>query len=133
MAIIYYLVVSYWQQIQDLEYKKWDIDTCTPADYTVKMTISKDMWAKYKDGVASGAIKEELHDIIAEKLEEKSNSLDAVFESHSDHGLKVAAVTVGYKNGSLIRKLKTRGALIANGQFHKVPAEDAKINSIVKH
>lgn len=37
MSLIFYLVVRFWQDTQDAEYKKWDIDTCTPADYTIKM------------------------------------------------------------------------------------------------
>jgi hypothetical protein len=40
-------------------------------------------------------------------------------------------VTFGYKNGNLIRALKTRGALIATAQFHKVAKEDEKINHII--
>lgn len=65
MSLIFYLVVRFWQDMQDAEYKKWDIDTCTPADYTIKMSITDKQYETYKEGKSNGTIKDDLLDLIA--------------------------------------------------------------------
>lgn len=81
----------------------------------------------------NGSIKGELLDLIADELEKKIKELPHVFDSAASAEIRISAVTFGYRNGALIRALKTRGALVAGAQFHKVSQEDAKINNIIKH
>lgn len=40
MALKFTLAINYLEKKQAFSYKKWDIDTCTPADYTVKLSIN---------------------------------------------------------------------------------------------
>lgn len=47
MGLMYSLAVDYLGKIQVFSYKKWDIDTCTPADYTIKIKISEKQYANY--------------------------------------------------------------------------------------
>jgi hypothetical protein len=32
----------------DDDYKKWDVETCTPADYTIEVVISDELLEAYK-------------------------------------------------------------------------------------
>jgi len=41
--------LKYLNKVNEIEYKQWDISTCTPADYTIKMKISEAMYKTYKD------------------------------------------------------------------------------------
>jgi nucleoside recognition membrane protein YjiH len=40
MAMIFILAVGYLSNLQKFLYKKWDINTATPADFTIKMEIT---------------------------------------------------------------------------------------------
>ena len=40
MALIFSLSVRYLDEIQTFLYKKWDINTATPADFTINWTLA---------------------------------------------------------------------------------------------
>ena len=44
MCLIYSLFIYYLQSTTKLNYKLWDVNTVTPADFTVEYTISHSMW-----------------------------------------------------------------------------------------
>ena len=81
ISLIYYMVISFLQAMLNIRYKKWDLDTCTPADYTIQMSISNEQYKNYQEGLKNGTYKQELHDLIADSLEDKIKSLNAVFEN----------------------------------------------------
>lgn len=115
-------------------YKKWDMDTCTPADYTIQIRISDDQYEEYKS-MLDGGEKRKIDEIITEKLEEEVKGL--LEKYHSDNcnpedACQIATITFGYKNGELIRALQKRGLLIGYGQFHKVREVDDLINDIIR-
>lgn len=45
--------------------------------------------------------------------------------SQDHHEIKIANISFAFDNCELISKLKTRGGLIANGQFNKLSGIDA--------
>jgi len=47
ISLKFNLAVSYLEKIQAFAYKKWDIDTCTPADYTIQLDISEKQYENY--------------------------------------------------------------------------------------
>jgi hypothetical protein len=113
-------------------YKKWDMDTCTPADYTIQIKISEGQFATYKNLLQGGNAKQ-IDEIITELLEAEVEKLLEKYVEGCDpkQASQVASITFGYKNGDLIRELQNRGALIGYGQFHKVDAVDQLINQII--
>lgn len=44
MTLKFTAALSYLQKMLSHQYKKWDVDTCTPADYTIKLKISEVMY-----------------------------------------------------------------------------------------
>ena len=44
--------------------------------------------------------------------------------SSEEQDIKIANISFAFDNCELIAKLKTRGALVANGKFDKLPAID---------
>lgn len=50
-------------------YKKWDIDTCTPADFTIKMHISDTQYQNYLDSLQNGEYSMKLDEMIIRTLE----------------------------------------------------------------
>ena len=66
MSLVFYLIVSYWQKILELEFINWDVNTCTPADYTVKMKISNTQYNNYKEGINNGNLNKDMIDLIEE-------------------------------------------------------------------
>jgi len=115
MALIFSLAVRYLTDIQKFLYKKWDINTATPADFTIKLDISDSQYENYLESMKNGEYSKPLNEVIIDTLELRVDKLDSVVDSSEKTPIKVASVTFGYKNGELIRTLKQRGALIGSG------------------
>ena len=55
-------------------------------------------------------------------------------ESFDEHGyIKIANISLAFKNGKIIKHLKTRGKLLGNGKFEEVHEIDSKINEVIKN
>jgi len=136
ISLKFNLAINYLEKMQAFSYKKWDIDTCTPADYTIQLDISEKQYENYKDSLANGEYAKSLDEIIIDTLETEVAKLDSKLgSSHmaaAADGIEVASITFGYKNGELIRALRDRGALIGAGAFHKVPEKDDLLNTIIE-
>lgn len=122
--------LKYLRSVNDIEYKQWDIATCTPADYTVKMKISQKMYDNYKAQHSHTPLDE----LIINELENKVKTLKSVNKADdgSEYEIKVAIMKFGYRNGELIRKLKKRGLLIGQGKFAKVEEADDQLNALIQ-
>lgn len=48
IALIFLLMILFLQQTSNYEYKIWDIDTITAADFTVTYAITKEVWENFK-------------------------------------------------------------------------------------
>lgn len=82
MSVIYLSAIDYLSDTQGFLYKKWDMDTCTPADYTIQIRISDDQYEEYKS-MLDGGEKRKIDEIITEKLEEEVKGL--LEKYHSDN------------------------------------------------
>lgn len=74
ISVVFNVSITYLDKIQTYTYKKWDIDTCTPADYTVKMEISQEHYDKYLAMYGTGEDATPLDQVIKEKLEQGVNA-----------------------------------------------------------
>ncbi len=48
MCFSFLLTLYYLYSTSKLDYKMWDVDTVTAADFTVETVISQEMWEKFK-------------------------------------------------------------------------------------
>lgn len=44
MSICYMMVIDYLKKTLDIDFKRWDLMTCTVADYSVELTLPPDLW-----------------------------------------------------------------------------------------
>lgn len=80
MSLIFTGSINYLEHIQVFLYKKWDITTATPADFTIKLNISDSQYSNYQESLKNGEHSKPMNELIIEALETKVNSLDKIFE-----------------------------------------------------
>ena len=44
MCICYLKVIDYLKKTLDIDFKRWDLMTCTVADYSVELTLPPELW-----------------------------------------------------------------------------------------
>lgn len=69
ICLTFNLAIDYLAKVQTFAYKKWDVDTCTPADYTIKFHISEAQYKNYLDSRANGEYCMPLDEMITKTLE----------------------------------------------------------------
>ena len=95
----------------DFQKIQWDIETITPADYTVEMEISSIMWAKYLEEVYPQEGRQEPVNYAFKRY------IKEYFDLFTSS--KVADVQFAFANGDLIRKLKNRGETIMHEKWKR--------------
>jgi len=53
VCFIFLLYIYYVYRTSKLDYKVWDVDTVTPADFTVEYVITKETWNAFLDSETS--------------------------------------------------------------------------------
>jgi len=48
ITIIFSLIIYYLDSTTNLNYKLWDVSTCTPSDFTVELKITEGMYSRFK-------------------------------------------------------------------------------------
>jgi hypothetical protein len=126
ISIIYLLMIYYLRATSHLDYKEWDVDTVTVADYSAQMKISDTMWNNFK---------KEKHDrpfniFIKEEIQDMLKTLPAVYDAKAD--IEIASISFAFKNRAIIKSLTKRGNLLTNARFNEVVKIDDEINKILK-
>ena len=107
----------------NLNFKKWDVRTVTASDFTVEMDITVGMWTWYNKELNNNPIGTlDFEEYLRDKLEKHVTSLPPIFSQKEN--IKIACISFGYKNASLINLLTKRGSMIANGRFKKLAGVD---------
>jgi uncharacterized membrane protein len=47
MTLLYLLVLGYLEKVSKVDFKLWDINTCTVADYSVELQLPEQLWETY--------------------------------------------------------------------------------------
>ena len=47
ICLCFTMMLTYLDKTNKIDYKLWDLTTCTPADYTVELRIPLDTYKKY--------------------------------------------------------------------------------------
>lgn len=127
ITICYLLMLSHLENTSKIDFKLWDVNTCTAADYTVELRLPPAVYEDY--------LKNHTHqpfdELIWKNFEEHVNSLDQRLDKHVGD-VKIACVSFGYKNGDLIRLLYHRGTAITNAKFDKMTDAEKKIEDMIK-
>lgn len=53
ICFLYIFMLMYLNKVGNLDYKLWDVQTVTAADFTVEQVITKHLWRKYKEQVTA--------------------------------------------------------------------------------
>jgi len=71
----------YVESTTDLDFKLWDVKTCTPADYTIEIKITQYMYNQYvKYKVANQGRCSSMKDYLREHLEEVVQQIPCVID-----------------------------------------------------
>lgn len=128
MTLCYLMTLSYLENTSRMDFKLWDLNTCTAADYTVELRIPPQVWQQYIEENSQTPF-----DVyIRENFERHVSELPHRLDSEEGKGVKIAALAFGYKNGDLIRLLQQRGTAIANYKMDKMQQIEEKIEALIK-
>jgi len=47
MTLFYLQVLNYLEKVAKVDYKIWDLNTCTVADYSVELQLTEQVWQTY--------------------------------------------------------------------------------------
>lgn len=100
ISLAYSMVLSYLENTSKIDYKLWDVSTCTPADYTVELRIPPDAYEAYK----ADPNKVPFDQYIRETFEKFVSELPHRDDDEAGP-VKIACMSFGYANGDLIRLL----------------------------
>jgi hypothetical protein len=71
ILLSYSSATFYWNKIIDLEFRLWDVNTCTVADFTVDMKISKALHESFENyKKETGSIHKPFDEYLKEQIEE---------------------------------------------------------------
>jgi len=96
--------------VSELEYKLWDVETVTAADFTVSQTISEEFWNAFKDlessrrNVSSYGDAMDFESYLVQEYERIVNEQEMVNSDEQD--LKIVNITFAYSNQEMLKLLK---------------------------
>jgi len=121
MTIIYRLVLFFRESTTGLDFKLWDVQTCTPADYTIAVPITPQMYDAYRSKkVSQAGSAVSFKDYLKGKFERHVQNLPNVLEKAKDEKIEIATISFAHKNSDMIKKLIKRGAAFGNGKYREV-------------
>lgn len=142
---IYMLTVFYLNRTAELDYKLWDLQTLTAADFTAEMTITDDMYnelflkmSQVQEPMPTKAVpamSEMRRPVIAlaqhieNEVTRRLNPLPRVIEDSTD--IRIAHISFAFDNKELLQALIARGSLITAGKFDKLRECNQKIDKMV--
>jgi hypothetical protein len=123
MCIIYMEFMQYKKAKNNKELKKYDLSTCTTADYSVRLNIPPefyDSWIEYQKKTKD---KKDMKKFLKLKIEEDLSGLMPAF-TEDEFELKVACIKIARANGALIKLLQERGTCLTSAP-EELPTKEA--------
>lgn len=140
IALVFWIFNSYMTRTSVLNFKKWDVNNITAADFTAEYTITNDIWQEYKN-VANAAqptdrafvqndyCLRKFSDYLNLEIEKRIACVPWVVKQ-DERNLGVAKISFAFNNEDLLYALDTRGTYIKNGQLDKLKQVNAKLKKL---
>jgi len=64
ITFVYRSVIEYTSQTTEMNFKLWDVKTCTPSDYTIELNITQSMYDTFNSNNNGSHIKEYIKQAI---------------------------------------------------------------------
>lgn len=102
ICLLFLCAIYYLYETSRLEYKTWDVNTVTAADFTVELNITKNMWDtyvyKFKDTLEPNkTLINKFHDDLKSEIEKIVSSEEAVLNNKETH-IKVSTIAFAFSN-----------------------------------
>lgn len=132
ISFVFILFVAYLQKTARLDYKVWDVDTVTAADFTVEFQITDNLWTKFCQlpETQMAECKAQHFEQFMKKEFEKIIQNEPGVLSDQQAEIKIANITFAFNNTHIIKLLKKRGAAITNAKFDKLEEINEQIQKI---
>ena len=129
IACIFYRCVLYFlRTTASINYKLWDINTVTAADFTIEIDIPEIIWKKW----IKRGMKLSFKEYLREQLQPQIDALPVVLNDKSiNSDTRIACIFFAYSNSDLIDKLKVRGDDLINGNLQKMTKTESQINKMI--
>lgn len=140
--VVYSLQVFYLRHTSFLDFKEWDLETLTAADFTAELTITEQMYDEFlrlKSSVQEpmpthacpsiaemGGIVTPMYQYLETEILRRIVNLPQVVRAEPN--LRIAHISFAYDNKDLIELLIKRGTIISKGQFSKLKDINEKID-----
>jgi hypothetical protein len=146
MCLLYFERLTQRADNSKMREKKYDMETCTVADYSIRINLTDEVIAEFekeKRANRSNCIIKYLsvelerqvatvEQIIKVSDRPEDDVEDLGYEKVSKFEIKVAAIALGYKNRQVIIELRKRGAKLgADASFEAIETIESTINTII--
>ena len=90
ICIVYSELLEYKRETNKLEFKKWDIKTCTTADYSVRLNLTTEWYAEFQHH--QKANKKDILNVLRKAILKDLHELSPAFEQEKkkDFELQIA-------------------------------------------
>jgi len=137
ISLLYLTGMYYLGSAAKIDFKAWDVGTVTAGDFTVEYQIPSVVWKKFEDAHTDHTRSEgaDFEDYLKKEFESIISQEPSVLYPNLvvPPSIKIANITFAFNNAKLIALLRTRGSIVAAGQFGKLPPVDVKINELKTH
>eukprot|EP00347_Sterkiella_histriomuscorum_P007945 403346963 len=133
ICLLFLCALYYLYETSKIEYKTWDVNTVTAADFTVECNIPQEMWNKfveqYKDTIEPNeTMINKFHDEFKLEVERVVQSENSVLQDKQYENIKISTIAFAFDNVKLISLLQQRGMMVTKVLPDKVKQIDERIN-----
>lgn len=138
--MIYYERLTQRQDNSNLRAKRYDMETCTVADYSIRVNLTNEFYSEFQEEKRSGRAKDILS-YLSKNIESTISGLDQVLrkkggeyknDAPEKYEIKVASIRLAYQNRQIIQELRKRGAKLgADAKFEDIDKIEQTINRYV--
>lgn len=132
ISYVFLSVLYYLNKVAMIDFKQWDVETVTAGDFTVVYQIPDEVWFNFElqHEDKTRAEGSDFEDYLKTQFEKLVSLQPSVLFPEQDPPppAKIANITFAFNNAKLIKLLKKRGTVVAEGNFYKLEAIDQEIS-----
>jgi len=129
-CFIYSYVIYHTRKSAAINYKIWDMNTVTAADFTVEVGIPPIIWRKWNRRNIKDT--QSFKNFFRDQLQRQVDELPPVLDNPATNtNADIACVIFAYSNRKLIKALIKRGKCLIAGKIHNILESEERINHLV--